>query len=73
MFHCLQPAEEGGETVLVDGFSLAQKFKEKDPKGYDFLSSTVFPAEYKEEGQHHACLDTLFKHNPITGNLQRFR
>ncbi|KAK4301806.1 hypothetical protein Pmani_026073 [Petrolisthes manimaculis] len=74
VFHCLQPAlEGGGETLLIDGFSVAQKYKEKYPQGYDYLSSTAFPAQYKEEGQQHASLDTIFKHNPVTGNLQQFR
>ncbi|XP_050686095.1 trimethyllysine dioxygenase, mitochondrial-like isoform X2 [Eriocheir sinensis] len=73
VFHCLEVASEGGENLLVDGFSVAQQFKEKYPEGYAFLSSESFPSEYLEEGQHHSSLDTVFKHNPETGCLSQFR
>lgn len=73
MFHCLEVASEGGENLLVDGFSIAQQFKDKYPEGYAFLSSESFPSEYLEEGQHHTSLDTVFKHNPETGCVSQFR
>lgn len=73
MFHCLEVASEGGENLLVDGFSVAQQFKDKYPEGYAFLSSESFPSEYLEEGQHHSSLDTVFKHNPETGCMSQFR
>lgn len=73
VFHCLAPASEGGENLLVDGFSVAEQFKDKHPEGYAFLSSEAFPSEFIEKGQHHSCLDSVFRHNPETGRLQQFR
>ncbi|XP_071552454.1 trimethyllysine dioxygenase, mitochondrial isoform X1 [Panulirus ornatus] len=73
VFHCLQPAAEGGENLLVDGFSVAEQFYNRDPKGYNFLSSEAIPSEYIEDGQCHMSLDTIFKHHQVTGQLQQFR
>ncbi|XP_042203537.1 trimethyllysine dioxygenase, mitochondrial-like [Homarus americanus] len=73
VFHCLQPATEGGENLLVDGFSIAKQFRDKHPKGYAFLSSEAIPSEYIEDGQHQVSLDTIFKHNPVTRNIKQFR
>lgn len=73
VFHCLKPASEGGENLLVDGFSVAQEFQDKYPEGYAYLSTESFPSEYLEEGQHHTSLDTIFKHNSETGQLKQFR
>lgn len=73
VFHCLEVAPEGGENLLVDGFSVAEQFKKKYPEGYAFFSSESFPSEYLEEGQHHNSLDTVFKHNSETGCLRQFR
>ncbi|XP_053655529.1 trimethyllysine dioxygenase, mitochondrial [Cherax quadricarinatus] len=73
VFHCLQPATEGGKTLLVDGFNIAKQFQEKYPEGYEFLSSEAIPSEFIEEGKHHLSLDTVFKNNPVTGNIQQIR
>ncbi|XP_045108730.1 trimethyllysine dioxygenase, mitochondrial-like isoform X1 [Portunus trituberculatus] len=73
VFHCLEAACEGGENLLVDGFNVAQQFKDKHPEGYTFFSSKSFPSEYIEAGQHHSCLDTIFRHNPETGGLTQIR
>ena len=33
LFHCLQSSEcGGGDTILLDGFALAQEFKTRHPK-----------------------------------------
>lgn len=57
----------------MDGFSVAQQYKDKHPEGYTFFSSKSFPSEYIEAGQHHMCMDTIFRHNPETGGLTQFR
>ncbi|XP_068204238.1 trimethyllysine dioxygenase, mitochondrial [Palaemon carinicauda] len=73
VFHCLEPATEGGETLLVDGFNVAQQYHDRHPEGYEFLSKTSIPSEYIGDGQHMVCLDTVFKHNPASGDLEQFR
>nr|XP_045612214.1 trimethyllysine dioxygenase, mitochondrial-like [Procambarus clarkii] len=73
VFHCLQTATGGGENLLVDGFNVAKQFHEKHPEGYAFLSSEAVPSEYIEDGYHFMSLDTIFKHHPVTGNIQQIR
>ncbi|KAK7086523.1 hypothetical protein SK128_012504 [Halocaridina rubra] len=73
VFHCLKKAPQGGETLLVDGFSVAEEFSARHPEGYAFLSSAAIPSEYIGDGQHMATLDTVLKHNPATGCLQQIR
>lgn len=73
VFHCLQQAPEGGETLLMDGFNIAEQYRNRHPEGYDFLSSTAIPSQYIGDGHHFQALDTIFKHNPATGKLQQFR
>ncbi|XP_076033723.1 trimethyllysine hydroxylase [Oratosquilla oratoria] len=72
-FHCLQPSAEGGETLLVDGFNVANQFQHLHPNGYKFLSSKPIPSEYIEEGRHHLSLDYILKHDPVTQELTQFR
>ena len=37
-FHCLQAAPEGGESVMVDGFRVAQELRETDSRAFDTLT-----------------------------------
>ncbi|XP_037779925.1 trimethyllysine dioxygenase, mitochondrial-like [Penaeus monodon] len=73
VFHCFLAADQGGENLLVDGFSVAKQFHDRHPEGYKFLSETAIPSEYIEEGRHHLSLDTIFKHDPAKGRIKQFR
>ncbi|CAL4068948.1 unnamed protein product [Meganyctiphanes norvegica] len=73
VFHCLKASPQGGETLLVDGFAVAEQYKAEFPNGYSYLSSTAIPSEYIGDNQHHFSLDTIFKENPATGQIQQFR
>lgn len=73
VFHCFLAADQGGENLLVDGFSVAKQFRDRHPEGYKFLSETAIPSEYIDKGRHHLSLDTIFKHNPATGRIKQFR
>ena len=35
---CVRPADDGGESVLVDGFNLATVLREDDPQGFEMLT-----------------------------------
>ncbi|MEM7193435.1 MAG: TauD/TfdA family dioxygenase [Pseudomonadota bacterium] len=35
---CVQPADEGGDSILVDGFRIAQKLRGDSPTGFDLLA-----------------------------------
>ncbi len=35
---CVQPAEVGGDSVMVDGFGIANRLRQEFPKGFDLLA-----------------------------------
>jgi len=73
-FHVLQEADRGGETVITDGFNIADKFRSKHPEYFSFLASHPIPSEYIHQPyQHHYTVDTIFKHDPVTLDLNQFR
>ena len=65
----MHEADNGGENILVDGFNIAQKFKEKCPEGYKFFSKIPMCCEYihtkTEPKEHYYSSDTIFKHDPF--------
>ncbi len=40
LLHCLQPADEGGGSVLVDGFEAAERLRADDPGAFATLATT---------------------------------
>ena len=50
VFHCLQAAHRGGETMLVDGFNAAKLLKARSPQNYEFLSKHRVPFRYLDPG-----------------------
>ena len=43
ILHCVRPAEEGGESVLVDGFSLAGQMREHHRAEFETLTTHSYP------------------------------
>lgn len=41
--HCLENGAEGGDSLLADGFHIAQSLKAREPDLYDFLTRTPIP------------------------------
>ena len=52
MFNCLDINCEGGESIQLDGFALANKIKQEDPEAYQTLTEVVIPGHYIEHGVH---------------------
>ncbi|VDM32122.1 unnamed protein product [Toxocara canis] len=50
VFHCLRPANKGGDTILVDGFAVADKLRRQNPGYYELLASTPVEHHYIEGG-----------------------
>uniref|UniRef100_A0AC35ET81 Trimethyllysine dioxygenase, mitochondrial n=1 Tax=Panagrolaimus sp. PS1159 TaxID=55785 RepID=A0AC35ET81_9BILA len=48
VFQCLQPAESGGDTVLVDGFAVADIFRRNFPEYFKILAETPVEHHYLE-------------------------
>jgi len=77
LFHCLQPAADGGDTMLVDGFQLALDFKERSPEGYEFFSTCPLESRYlhtaSEPHVHYRNRDLVFKMYPNSEDLMQIR
>ena len=54
-FHCVEYKGEGGESLLLDGFSVAQHIRETQPEHFTLLSkvSVPFKVDYAD-GFYHA-------------------
>lgn len=54
IFTMVQPAEEGGESVFGDGFTIAERLRSIDPKAFHTLSRTIrrFRCVDKDTGWH---------------------
>ena len=52
MFQCLEFDGSGGDSTLVDGFSVAQTIRKTDPQAFKLLSEVKIPAHYLGDGVH---------------------
>ena len=50
LLHCLQAAEEGGESIVVDGFFAAERLRREAPASFDLLAGYAVPFRYVESG-----------------------
>jgi len=41
LLHCLQAAEDGGETILIDGFAAAERFRAAEPAAFAELAQVA--------------------------------
>ena len=52
MLHCTSLSGAGAESVLADGFSVAQTLREIHPEHFETLCEIAVSAQYLEEGVH---------------------
>jgi trimethyllysine dioxygenase len=52
LFNCVEFDGQGGESVLVDGFALAERMRAERPEDFETLATTVVPGRYIEAGVH---------------------
>ncbi|PAV88415.1 hypothetical protein WR25_05996 [Diploscapter pachys] len=77
VFHCLHPANKGGETVLIDGYKGAEILKEQYPDDYDILTKYKIDHQYIENGGN-VQLHAVSSGNPVIqldqhGNIAQIR
>lgn len=46
--HCLVAEAPGGESVLVDGFAIADSLRRDDPAAFELLRTTAFPYRFND-------------------------
>ena len=52
MFCCLEREGNGGESILVDGFAIADLLRRTDPSAFETLTRVVVQSHYVEPGIH---------------------
>jgi trimethyllysine dioxygenase len=52
LFNCIEFDGRGGESVLVDGFALAERLRAGRPDDFETLTRTMVPGRYVEPGVH---------------------
>jgi trimethyllysine dioxygenase len=62
LFHCLQVAGRGGESILVDGFRIADELRSADREAYETLSTVEVTGQYIGDGAHLMATRPVFRH-----------
>jgi trimethyllysine dioxygenase len=62
LFHCLEFSGEGGESILVDGFRVADELREHDPEAYATLSTVEVTGQYIGDGAHLIASRPVLRH-----------
>jgi trimethyllysine dioxygenase len=63
LFHCLHFAGSGGESILVDGFRIADELRAADPDAYETLASVEVTGHYIGDGAHLMASRPVFRHD----------
>lgn len=64
---------QGGETLLVDGFSALQRLKVKNQENFETLCTMPIKTHYVDEGVHYSSIDYVIKLDPVTNNFHHIR
>ncbi len=70
-FHAISPATEGGDSILIDGFRLAEELRQRDPEAFALLSTVPQAFERRFNGHFdllcHARAIFLDGHGAVCG------
>jgi len=64
LLHCLQAADQGGRTGLVDGFAAARALRAADPAAFDILTSTAVSFQYADQAARLSTRQPLIRLGP---------
>ena len=60
-FHCRTNTVEGGDNLYIDGFAVANDFRERHPKDFDLLCRYPIPYVYQNEGFDYRARHTIIE------------
>ena len=70
-FHAIRPAAQGGDSILIDGFRLAEEVRRRDPEAFGLLSTVPQAFERRFDGHFdlvcHARAIVLDGHGAVCG------
>ena len=61
LFHCLAFSGRGGESILVDGFRVAEELRATDPEAYETLAAVGVTGQYVGDGAHLMATRPVFR------------
>ena len=76
VLHAVYNDCEGGESLLLDGFHVAEQLRAKMPEGFELLANTPVPQHYRKErgnANHYYSFETILKTEPVTDELYWIR
>lgn len=74
VFHVINKAATGGESLLIDGFYCAEQLRQNYPKDFEFLTKNKVESQFYKKGSTNLkYLDQVIKLNPINGELEQIR
>jgi trimethyllysine dioxygenase len=62
LFHCLRFSGTGGESILVDGFRIADELRARDPEAFATLSTVEVTGQYIGDGAHLIASRPVLRH-----------
>ena len=63
VFHCLKPADKGGDTLLVDGLRVLEELKRNHAATYRYFSRYPIQYVFKDKGHHYITYKPVFTFN----------
>ncbi|XP_065225341.1 trimethyllysine dioxygenase, mitochondrial isoform X2 [Planococcus citri] len=73
IFHCIEAAQQGGDTLLVDGFKAARTLKEKYPMSYECLKQTPIEWQYISDQNHYTCTKPIINCSAQSKEIEQIR
>jgi trimethyllysine dioxygenase len=62
LFHCLHFTGSGGDSILVDGYRIADELRAADPEAYETLTTVGVTGQYLGDGAHLKATRPTFRH-----------
>jgi trimethyllysine dioxygenase len=63
LFQCLHFTGGGGDSILVDGFRIADELRAADPEAYETLAAVEVTGQYIGEGAHLMATRPVLRHD----------
>ena len=63
MLHCLRFEGTGGESTMVDGLTIADLLRQREPEMFALLSRVAVPGQYIGDGSHLMAARPVFRHD----------
>ncbi|CAN0578342.1 unnamed protein product, partial [Ectocarpus sp. 12 AP-2014] len=65
VFNCVVRAQEGGASIYVDGFAVAERLRATNPEAFEFFSRTAISYQCFDEGCHYMAEGPVFRLGPF--------